>query len=257
MSQTFRHPEILDIARTNGKVTVDGLADHFGVTQQTIRRDLKDLTDEGKLERVHGGAVLPSGTTNIKYEERRALNMREKSVMARACASRVPDNISLFVNLGTTTEAVARELIHHRNLMLVTNNMRVANILIQNESCQIIMTGGSLRRSDGGLVGSIAEAAILQFKFDLAIISCSALDQDGDILDFDVQEVSVSRAIIRQSRKVILVADHTKFARSAPAKIASLADVDIFVTDRTLPDPLLEACARWKTDVVVASDGGA
>lgn len=255
MSQTFRHPEILEIARREGKVTVEGLADHFKVTLQTIRRDLTDLAAAGRLERVHGGAVLPSGITNIGYEERRQLNLDAKSRLARACAGRIPGGISLFLNIGTSTEAVAQELMRHKDLMLVTNNMNVANILVENENCEIIVTGGHLRRADGGLIGTIAENSILQFKFDIAVISCSALDRDGDILDFDVQEVSVSRAIIRQSRKVFLVADHTKFSRSAPAKIASLADVDLFFTDRHLSTELMEDCRNWGTEVVVVADG--
>ena len=253
MSQTFRQPEILDLVRRDGKVTVEGLAEHFGVTLQTIRRDLSDLAEAGRLERVHGGAVLASSTTNIGYAERRSLNTEAKARIARACARLIPGNISLFLNIGTSTEAVAHELIHHQGLMVVTNNMNVANILVANDNCRIIVAGGDLRRADGGLVGSIAETSILQFKFDLAVISCSALDQDGDILDFDLDEVRVSRAIIRQSRRVILVADHTKFTRTAPAKIASLADVDVFVTDRALPAPLAEACRGWSTDVLVAT----
>lgn len=123
MSQTIRHPEILEMARREGKVTVDGLAAFFGVTLQTIRRDLTDLADSGQLERVHGGAVLPSGTTNIGYEERRVLNPGSKAAIARACAEQIPDNISLFLNIGTSTEAVAHALHGHRNLMVVTNNM--------------------------------------------------------------------------------------------------------------------------------------
>jgi DeoR family transcriptional regulator, glycerol-3-phosphate regulon repressor len=90
MSQTFRHPEILEIARREGKVTVERLADHFGVTLQTIRRDLSDLAETGRLQRVHGGAVLPSGTTNIAYEERRSLNHDGKAAIARACARASP-----------------------------------------------------------------------------------------------------------------------------------------------------------------------
>ena len=256
MSQTFRLPEILDLVRKDGRVTVEALAGHFGVTLQTIRRDLTELAEAGKVERVHGGAMLPSNTTNIGYEERRALNAGAKARMARACARLVPNDISLFLNIGTSTEAVARELIHHTGLMVVTNNMNVANILVANEACRIIVTGGDLRRADGGLIGPIAESSIGQFKFDLAVISCSALDQDGDILDFDLDEVSVSRAIIRHSRRVLLVADHTKFARSAPARIASVADVDVFVTDRPLSTTLEQSCRDWATEVVVV-DGAA
>jgi len=252
VSQTFRYPEILEIARREGKVTVDGLAQHFGVTLQTIRRDLSDLAETGKLERVHGGAVLPSGTTNIGYEERRALNPLSKAAIARDCAARIPDNISLFLNIGTSTEAVARELLRHENLMVVTNNMNVASILVDNPSCQVVVTGGLLRRADGGLIGNLAADTIRKFKFDLAVIGCSALDGEGDFLDFDFQEVSVSQAIMEQSRQVYLVADHSKFQRSAPARIASLARIDAFFTDRPLPAPLQEACKGWDTDVSIA-----
>ena len=147
MSQSFRQPEILEIARRDGKVTVEGLAGHFGVTLQTIRRDLTDLAEAGRLERVHGGAILPSGVANIGYEERRALHHDAKTAIARACAAEVPEKISLFLNIGTSTEAVARELLGHRDLLVVTNNMNVANILAANTDCDVIVTGGSLRRA--------------------------------------------------------------------------------------------------------------
>lgn len=252
MSQTLRHPEILEIARREGKVTVEGLAAHFGVTLQTIRRDLTDLADGGHLERVHGGAILPSGTTNIEYEERRLLQSDAKVAIAQACAARIPENASIFLNIGTSTEAVATELLRHRDMMVVTNNLNVANILGQNSDCQVIVAGGTLRRSDGGLIGNLTVQAIAQFKFDLAIIGCSALDEDGDILDFDIQEVGVSQAILRQSRKTYLVSDGSKFQRNAPARIGSLADLDAFFTDRPLPRDLQEKCERWGTEVIVA-----
>lgn len=252
MSQSFRQPEILEIARRDGKVTVDGLALHFGVTLQTIRRDLTELAEAGRLERVHGGAVLPSGTHNIGYEERRSLNAPAKIAIAQACAEHLPDDISVFLNIGTSTEAVARALVHHRNLMVVTNNMNVANILATNPNCQVFVTGGKLRRSDGGLVGNLAADTIRQFKFDIAVIGCSALDRDGDLLDFDIQEVAVSQAIIRQSRRTFLVADHSKFTRSAPARIASLSEIDTFFTDRVLPPDLARDCVAWGTEVVVS-----
>ena len=249
MSQTIRHPEILEIARRQGKVTVDGLAEHFGVTLQTIRRDLSDLAEMGRLERVHGGAILPSGTVNIGYEERRALNIDGKATIAKACGAYIPNGISLFLNIGTSTEAVAHELLHHQGLMVVTNNINVANILAANSSCEVIVTGGHLRRADGGLIGNFAAHTIEQFKFDMAVIGCSGLDSDGDLLDFDIQEVSVSQTILRQSRKTILVADHGKLKRTAPARIASLAQIDVFFTDKPLPLDLCEKCEGWNTVV--------
>ncbi|WP_296766492.1 DeoR/GlpR family DNA-binding transcription regulator [Sediminimonas sp.] len=256
MSQSFRQPDILEIARSEGKVTVEGLAARLGVTVQTIRRDLTDLAEAGKLERVHGGAILPSGVSNIGYDERRRLNATAKTRIARACARGIPDGASVFLNIGTTTEAVASELLRHHNLMVVTNNMNVANILAGNADIEVIVAGGVLRRTDGGLIGSLTTKVIEQFKVDVAVIGCSALDASGDILDFDVQEVTVSQTIIRQSRRTKLVADHSKLQRTAPARIASLEQIDTLYTDAALPPELARRCAEWGTGVVTCAPEG-
>lgn len=252
MAQSFRQTDILEIALSDGKVTVEDLAERFNVTVQTIRRDLSELADTGKLERVHGGAILPSGVSNIGYEHRRDLHYAEKMAIAKRCAAEIPDSCSVFLNIGTSTEEVARELLHRTDLMVVTNNINVANILVANDHCEIVVAGGLLRRADGGLVGDLTSQVIAQFKFDYAVIGCSALDEDGDLLDFDVQEVSVSKSIIRQARRTYLVADNSKFVRSAPARIASLRDIDMFFTDKP-PSPQVQAlCREWDTQVVLA-----
>lgn len=250
MVSNFRHKEILERARKEGKVTVDGLADYYDVTVQTIRRDLSELAASGRLERVHGGAVVPSGVVNIVYDERRRLNEAGKKAIALACAGSIPDGASVFMNIGTSTEAVAQELLDHENLLIVTNNMNIANILAANKSCEIILTGGVLRRSDGGLVGGLTAEMVKQFKFDFSVLGCSAIDEDGDLLDFDGQEVLVSRSAIQRSRSVMVVADHLKFQRKAPLTICSLRDVGVLFTDGTLPAALGAKCARWGTNVV-------
>ncbi|MDO6797141.1 DeoR/GlpR family DNA-binding transcription regulator [Shimia thalassica] len=245
MVSNFRQKEILELARQEGKVTVDGLADLYDVTVQTIRRDLSELADSGRLERVHGGAVVPSGVINIQYEERRRLNETGKKAIAVACAREIPNGASVFMNIGTTTEAVAHELLDHENLLVVTNNLNIANILSANHSCEIILAGGVLRRSDGGIVGGLTMEMVKQFKFDYSVLGCSAIDTDGDILDFDGQEVMVSSTAIKRSRKVLVVADHHKFTRKAPLTICSLADVTMLVTDFDLPDDLAAKCETW------------
>lgn len=260
MSQTLRHPEIVEIARREGRVTVEDLARRFGVTLQTVRRDLADLARSGQLARVHGGAVLPaaqapshpSGTINIGYGERRRLHGEEKRAIARACAGLVPHDAALFLAIGTTVEAVARELLRHRGLLVVTNNMNVANILMENPGCEVVLAGGSIRRSDGGIVGTLAVQAIQQFKFDLAVIGCSGLDADGDVLDFDLREAGVNQAILQQSRGRVLVADHSKLQRSAPVRVASLQELDTLVTDCALEPALAALCHDWETRVLVA-----
>ncbi len=250
MVSNFRQKEILDLARKEGKVTVGGLAQLYDVTVQTIRRDLSELAESGRLERVHGGAVIPSGVVNIVYDERRRLNEVGKKAIAAACAAAIPDGASVFMNIGTSTEAVARKLLGHENLLVVTNNMNIANTLATNHSCEIILTGGVLRRSDGGLVGGLTAEMVKQFKFDFSVLGCSAIDEDGDLLDFDGQEVLVSRSAIQRSRNVMVVADRLKFQRKAPLTICSLSQVNVLFTDGTLPEKLRTDCSRWGTDVV-------
>jgi len=251
MSQNLRLPEILVIARRDGRVSVEALAEHFDVTAQTIRRDLSELAEAGKLERVHGGALLPSSVANIGYEDRRGLNDAAKAAIAARCAQDIPNGCSIFLNIGTSTEAVARALLEHRDILVLTNNMNIANILVDNPACDVIVVGGLLRRSDGGLVGTLTVQAIRAFKFDLAVIGCSALDEDGDMLDYDIHEVGVSQAIIECARRTFLVADRSKFQRRAPARIGSLRRVEAFYTDLPPPESVIAACNDWSTRLCI------
>jgi DeoR family transcriptional regulator, glycerol-3-phosphate regulon repressor len=255
MALSFRQTEILDLARSDGRVVVEDLASRFDVTLQTIRRDLTELADAGHLDRVHGGAVPRTGVTNLGYEQRRRMNDAAKTAIARACAAQIPNNCSIIINLGTSTEAVARELLQHTNITVVTNNMNVANILVANPSCEIMVAGGALRRSDGGLVGELTTQFFEQFKVDFAVIGASALDLDGDLLDFDLAEVRVSKAIIQQARKTYLVCDNSKLSRSAPVRLASLAEIDTIFTDLPLPLELSKTCLNWGTQQVIAEAG--
>ena len=251
MALSFRQSEIIDIARADGRVSVEDLAQRFDVTLQTIRRDLADLADSGLVERVHGGAVPRAGVANLAYAERRSMNQSAKAAIARSCAAAIPDNCSVILNLGTTTEAVAQALLNHRNITVITNNMNVANILMANPSCEIMVAGGAFRRSDGGLVGELTTQFFEQFKVDFAVIGTSALDADGDLLDYDLAEVRVSKTIIRQARQVFLVCDHSKLGRSAPARLASLSEISTLFTDKPLPEALRGKCGEWSTKVTV------
>lgn len=253
MIPTPRQSDILDLARQTGRVTVEDLAAGFGVTVQTIRRDLTELCEAGLLARTHGGAMLPSGVINIAYEERRRLAAPAKDAIARATVALIPPGASLFLNIGTTTEAVARALIDTPNVMVVTNNLNVAQIMAAHPTAEVILTGGKLRRTDGGLIGDMAVETIRQFKVDLAVIGASALDAEGDLLDFDSGEVRVSRAILSQARAAILVADTGKLSRAAPVRIASLRDVDRWITDAPPPAALTRLCDEAGTAVTIAA----
>lgn len=249
---TARQNDILAAARTAGRVEVETLAASFEVTPQTIRRDLNQLCERGLLARVYGGAVPANSVSNFGYEERRHLAAEGKRRIGTATAALIPENCSLIINLGTTTEQVARALYDHQNIVVVTNNINVINILSGSPKKELILAGGFVRQADGGVVGEAAVEFIRQFKVDYAVIGASALDEDGAILDFDDREVSVARAIIENARKTILVADHAKFERSAPFRICDVARIHVFVTDREPPEPFRVACRQHDVEIVLA-----
>ncbi|MGE7371373.1 DeoR/GlpR family DNA-binding transcription regulator [Neorhizobium sp. NPDC001467] len=236
MHLSSRQEEILAIARAKGRVLVDELAALFQVTPQTIRKDLNDLCDEKALNRIHGGAVFPSGNENVKYDARRLMAATQKQAIGKAAADIIPDNSSLFINIGTTTEAVGEALVDHHELMVITNNLNVANRLRVFSAIEVIIAGGVVRGSDGGIVGEAAVDFIRQFKVDYAVIGVSAIDADGALLDFDFREVKVAQAIIANARHVILVTDASKFERTAPVRIGHVSQVHTFITDRC-PSP--------------------
>ena len=248
----LRRQEILAIARVQGRVSVEELAGRFSVTPQTIRKDLNELCDQRLLSRVHGGALIASGVENIGYEARRFIAQDEKRAIGAAAAKIIPDNSSLFVNIGTTTEEVARALLDHEGLLVITNNINVATILYRHPRIEVIVAGGPVRRSDGGIIGGAAVDFISQFKVDHAVIGASAIDEEGALLDFDYREVRVSQAIIGNARQVILVSDRLKFERSAPVRIGHISQVNVFVTDQMISAPVAELCRAHGVRVIEA-----
>ncbi len=220
-----RQNEIVDLARKTGRVTVERLAEQFGVTPQTIRKDLNELCDRGYLDRVHGGAVIASTVENVGYDARRIMAHDAKREIGRTAAALIPNNSSLLINIGTTTEEVATALRDHNGLLVITNHVNVVNILRPCRMIETIIASGVVRHSDGGIVGEAAVEFIRRFKVDYAVIGTSAIDADGALLDYDYREVSVARTIVDNARHVILVADSTKFSRTAPVRIGHLSDV--------------------------------
>ena len=248
-----RQSQILSLARQTGTVLVEDLATRFDVTPQTIRKDLNELCDGRLLSRTHGGAMLTSGVQNVAYESRRQISAVEKTAIGRHAASLIPNNCSLFINIGTTTEEVARALIHHDGLLVITNNIHVATILMHQPLIEVIITGGTVRRTDGGILGEQAIDLIGQFKVDHAVMGVSAIDDDGSLLDFDNREVRAAQAIMKNSRNVMLVSDSMKFTRSAPVRIGHLSQIDVFVTEKTPPEIIADLCEHNGVKIEIAN----
>ena len=238
MNTNPRQIRLLEMVRTQGSVSVEQLADKLGVTLQTVRRDVQRLAETGLLARFHGGVRAPGATLeNMAYAQRESLHAEGKARIARAVASQVPNGCSLILNIGTTTEAVAKALLHHKRLRVITNNLNVAAILCSNPDCEVIVAGGVVRPRDRGIVGEAAVDFIRQFKVDIAVIGISGIEVDGSLRDFDYREVKVAQTIVKQAREVWLTADGSKFNRPAMVEMASLSQIDRLFTDQAPPEP--------------------
>ena len=236
-------------------MTVETLADMLGVTLQTVRRDVQRLADAGSLARFHGGVRIAQSTTeNLGHRQRAVLNAEGKARIARAVARQVPNDCSLMLNIGTTTEAIARELLQHRGLRVITNNLNVATILSESPGCEVIVAGGVVRPRDLGIVGEAAVDFIGQFKVDIALIGISGIEVDGTLRDFDYREVKVAQTIIRHSREVWLAADASKFNRHAMVEAATLRQIQRLFTDQMPPEPFPSLLTEAGVQLDVATD---
>ena len=233
-----RQLQLLEEVRQRQSATVEQLADTLGVTLQTVRRDVQRLAEQGLVMRFHGGVRMPNSTVeNLAHTQRETLHAEGKARIARAVAAQVPHGCSLILNIGTTTEAIARALLHHRGLRVLTNNLNVAAILSGNPDCEVIVAGGVVRPRDRGIVGEAAVDFIRQFRVDIALIGISGIESDGTLRDFDYREVKVAQTIIEHAREVWLAADHSKFNRPAMVQLATLEQIDRLFTDAAPPEP--------------------
>ncbi len=247
-----RHDEIIELIKNSGFVTVEEMAKLYNVTPQTIRRDINFLDSEGYISRYHGGAGLSVSTENVAYRHRKEILLDEKKKIAKKIASIIPDNSSLFINIGTTMELVANELMNHNKLRIITNNLNIGAIMSKKKDFEVIVTGGIVRSRDQGITGEAAVTFIRQFKVDIGIIGISGIDLDGTLLDFDFREVVVSKTIIENSRKVYLVTDHSKFGRNAMVKLGNISEIDTLITDKKPPKQLMDIISSSDVNLVIS-----
>lgn len=255
-SPSPRQLQLIEEVRRLNSVSVEALAERFAVALQTVRRDVRQLADAGLLQRFHGGVRLPGSTTeNMAYRQRQQLNDHAKRDIARTVAAAVPNGCSLIMNIGTTIEAVARELHAHQGLRVVTNNLNVAAILSDNPGCEVIVAGGTVRGRDRGIVGDAAVEFMRRFKVDIGLIGISGIESDGTLRDFDVPEVDVARAILGQSRQIWLAADRSKFDRHAMVEVGRLEQVDRLYTEDVPPEPFPALLQQAGVSCVVCGAG--
>ena len=257
-SKTHRALELLDmLRRVGGSARTSHLAAALDVSEETIRRTVKKLSKEGLVVRVHGGVFLAEGGEPGALPSRLGRNRAAKREMARRAADMVRDGASLFMDVGSSTAYVAEALRRKEGLTVVTNSMTVAQTLMGHNGNRVFLAGGEAAAGMGGCFGATAQEFVCRFHTDLAILSADAVDPERGFLLNDFAEAELTRCYIRQSRRRIIVADHSKFSHTAPVAACAPGEIDILVTDRPPPPALARALAGWEVKVSVANGKGA
>lgn len=247
-----RWERIRSLLDHEGRATVQELAERFGVSRSTIRRDLQEMHKAQLLVRTRGGAVRPmpvafdrtlaeSGTINVEVKER----------IGRAAADLVSDGETVLLDAGSTTLCVV-QAIQSQNLTLVTNSFDAATTGMSRSNVEVIMLGGSARRHGGSTVGPLAEEQIIQFQADTAILGMNAISVPDGLTTPSILVAQVKKAMIRQSRRLIVVADHSKLGRSALCKVAPVSSVSTLVTDAKADEEDVRAIEALGVEVIRA-----
>lgn len=232
---TKRQSEILRAVRLHGTCPIGGLAAELNVSDETIRRDVRSLVEEGLVVKVHGAITAPDHLREDPFQRRLQENRAEKLRIAAHAASLVEAGESIMLDTGSTTAYVAQSLVGHRNLLAVTNSVEVARSLANQNNNRVYMAGGEVRADDGAAFGETANAFAARFQVDKAFLSIAAISAESGFMDSELMEADYSRVVIRQSAQVIVVADHTKFARKALVKVCGFDEVDLLITSAPPP----------------------
>ena len=233
-----RHVRILDLVQRKGFVAIEQLAQDFGVSAQTIRRDIKELARRQLLRRYHGGAGLPEQADRLAYGNRKIRHAAEKHRIAKLVAAQIPNGASLFIDIGTTMEAVAEALLQHEKLRVITNHMDVASLLSERTDFEIIVAGGMLRNRDRAITGEATSEFLRKFRVGYGIFGIGVLDEDGEMLDYDYRDVQVSITAMSIARRRFVALDHSKFGGDAMVRVCHVSEVDAVFTDAPPPAKL-------------------
>ncbi len=231
MIQAQREERILKLLKENGGVTVDELAEGFSVSVMTIRRDLDRLEQRGLAERRHGGAVLPGRFVGEEaYATKAESRVEEKKRIAQKAATLVRDGNIVLLDAGTTTLAVLRALSPRNGLTIVTDDLVIA-LEASRSGMETYMAGGRVQAETGSVMGDAARSFFERLSIDIAFIGVSGVSRDGFACTTVMEKAAVKSAMMRASRKTVLVVDDSKFGAASFVKICAITEFDAVVSD--------------------------
>jgi DeoR family glycerol-3-phosphate regulon repressor len=252
MIHSKRHGEILRLLGEQGTVTIADLAERLGVSLETVRRDVKPLTDDGIVVKMHGAIGLPSMTAEAPFERRMRENAEAKRTIARMVAATIRDGESIMLDTGTTTSFLARELLGHRRLTVVTNSSDIARTLATVNGNKVYMAGGELRSDSGAAFGISAIEFVSRFSVTHSIISAGAIDASAGVMDYDLAEAEFARMVLSRGQRSMVITDHSKFGRQGLVQVCTLSGFAELATDEAPPRDIAEALAAAGARLMVA-----
>lgn len=238
-----RQRQIATLIDEQGSIRASALTDMFGVTGETIRRDLAHLEEAGILRRLHGGAVAGHTRSESNFDRRLREHQAQKVAIARVAAALVSDGSTIIIDSGSTTFHFARALRGKRDLVVITNAVTNAVELMHSPDVTVVLTGGVIRSATFGAVGDIAVANLATLRVDQTFLAISGVSIEGGLTYPNFEEASVKRAMIAASAEVILLADASKFGRDSLVRVAALDALSMVVTTPGV-DPRLQAHLR-------------
>jgi DeoR/GlpR family transcriptional regulator of sugar metabolism len=237
--------------RESGQVEVAPLAEEFGVSEMTVRRDLEELERQGVCERVYGGAVSAvSRSYEPPFALREERSTEGKQRIAKAAVGQLGEGETVLLDIGTTTLEVARALRGRRNLTVLTPGLRHASELADETGLRVLCTGGMVRAGEHSLVGSVTEQVLHGFHVDVCLLGAAGVDVDGGLTEFNLDDAAVKRVAMERSRKTIVVADRSKLGAVAFAVVAPVTAAHLLITDATEPDPYVAELRQAGLDVL-------
>ncbi|MBN9309841.1 DeoR/GlpR family DNA-binding transcription regulator [Devosia sp.] len=234
---TDRQARIVEIVTAQGFATLENLARTFGVSTQSVRRDIIRLDADGLLQRFHGGVGVRETAVRLGYNEKQTVAMDAKRRIAEHAASLIPEGSVVFLDVGTTVEAVAEALRKKGRLRIFTSSLAAAGLLAGRTGIDLFVLGGAVRGIDGSVVGETTIAMLGRLRFDFAVIGFSGVDRDGTPMDYDLEKVAVKQAAIEQAASTLVVGDSSKFRKTAVVRFAT-ANPLVFVTEARPPDSI-------------------
>jgi DeoR family glycerol-3-phosphate regulon repressor len=241
MIHSKRHGEILRLLGDEGTITIASLAERLGVSLETVRRDVKPLADDGLILKMHGAISLPSIGGEAPFERRMRENAEAKRLIARMVAATIRDGESIMLDTGTTTSFLARELLGHRRLTVVTNSSDIARTLSTVNGNRVYMAGGELRSDSGAAFGVSAIDFVSRFSVGHAVISIGAVDAAAGLMDYDLEEAEFARMVLSRGQRSLVITDHTKFGRQGLVRVCGFDGFSELATDRPPPQEIAAA----------------